>query len=90
MREKKSGTPPTPALCYIWAHKGGHFQFSQKGLSYGFEILHGLLSYQMIRIPTKKIIRGPLLPPALCYMWADKGGYFQKVVVGFQNFGYDF
>ena len=64
--------------------------FSQKELSYGFEILHGLLSYQMIRIPTKKIIRGPLLPPALCYMWADKGGYFQKVVVGFRNFGYDF
>ena len=22
--------------------------------------------------------RGPPLPPALCYIWADKGGNFQK------------
>ena len=26
----------------------------------------------------------------LCYIWADKGEYFTKVVWGFRNFGYDF
>ena len=25
---------------------------------------------------------GPPLPPALCYIWADKGGYFQKLSYG--------
>ena len=43
-----------------------------------FEILHGLLSNKNIRIPTPKTFGAPL-PPALCYTWADKGGYFQKL-----------
>ena len=30
-------------------------------------------------IPHPKKNWGPLLPPALCYIWADKGGYFQKL-----------
>ena len=32
----------------------GSLLFSQKEVSYGFEILHGLLSNKNIRIPTKK------------------------------------
>ena len=54
--------------------------FSQKVLSKGSEILHGLLSYQNNMNPQwKKKYCGTPLPPALCYIWADEGGYFQKL-----------
>ena len=39
-------------------------RFSQKGLCYSFEILHGLLSYRKNNIPIRKKIETPL-PPAL-------------------------
>ena len=35
-----------------------------------------------MRIPHPKENWGPPLPPALCYIWADKGGYFQKLSLG--------
>jgi hypothetical protein len=53
--------------------------FYQKEGSWGFEILLRLLSNKNIRIPTKQKFWGPPLPPALCYIWEDKGGYFQKL-----------
>jgi hypothetical protein len=40
----------------------GSLLFSQKEVSYGFEILHGLLSNKNSRIPTKKKLGGPPLP----------------------------
>ena len=40
---------------------------------------HEALSNKNIRIPRTKKNRGPPIPPALCYIWADKGGYFQKL-----------
>jgi hypothetical protein len=40
----------------------GSLLFSQKEVSYGFEILHGLLSNKHIRIPTKKKLGDPPLP----------------------------
>ena len=47
------------------------------------------LSHTNIRIPHLKKILGPPLPPALCDIWAYKGGLFSKVVLVFRNFGYD-
>ena len=38
---------------------------------------------------TQQKYSGTPLPPALCYIWPDKGG-ISKVVLGFQNFGLDF
>ena len=45
-------------------------------------VLHGLLSHKNIMIPIKKKLRGPPLPPALGHIWADKGGYFEKLSYG--------
>jgi hypothetical protein len=49
----------------------GSLLFSQKEVSYGFEILHGLLSNKNIRIPTKKNW-GPPITLGLWYIWGDK------------------
>ena len=51
---------------------------SQKGLPQGYKFLHGLLTHKNIMIPIKKKILGPPLTPALCYICADKGVYYQK------------
>ena len=40
--------------------------------------MHGLLSNQNIRIPIIKKSRGSPLPPALSYIWGDKGGTFKN------------
>jgi hypothetical protein len=50
----------------------GSLLFSQKEVSYGFEILHGLLSNKNIRIPTQKKIGGPPLTLGLWYIWGDE------------------
>ena len=44
--------------------------------------MHGLLTNKNRRIPTKKNIRGPPLPPALSYIWGVKGGIFGQFVQG--------
>ena len=49
----------------------------------------GFLSKQILRIHPQTFV-GTTIPPALCYIWVDKGGYFQKAVLGFQNFVYEF
>ena len=63
------------------AGQRGEFQ----KLSYGSEMLHGVLIHKNIRIPLQKKI---LESPTLCYIWPDKGGIY-KNVLGFQNFGCD-
>ena len=50
-----SGTPPTPLKKPILGRtKAKMGRFSQKGLCYNFEILHGLLTNKNIRILMKK------------------------------------
>ena len=60
MKKKKFGDPPTPLKKPILvAQKTKMICFSQKGLWYSFEILHGLLSNKNIRNPMKKYFGEP-------------------------------
>ena len=47
--------------------------FSQKGLSYSFEILQGLLNKKNIKIPMKMIFGGSALYPQLTLFWPENG-----------------
>ena len=49
----------------------GSLLFSQKEVSYGFEILHGLLSNKNIRIPTQKNVGDPPYPRVMVYLGAQ-------------------
>ena len=55
---------------------------SVKNLSSSSETLHEALCNKNIRIPHPKNNWGRPLSPALCYNWADKGGYFQNLSYG--------
>ena len=70
MREKKFGDPPTPPKKSILAvlKAKGH-----KGLSWGLEILHGLLTHRNIRIPMKKNFGDPPYPPKKGHFGRTKG-----------------
>ena len=59
--EKKIGEPPyPPKKADFGCTKAKMGCFSQKGLWYSFEILHGLLTNQNIRIPVReKKFQGP-------------------------------
>ena len=58
--------------------------FSQRGLSYDFEILHGLLNNKNIRVPIKKKLRAPLPPHYANF--GQNMGVFLKVVLGSEMF----
>ena len=55
MKIKFRGTPQAPQKSRFLEDKAEMGYFSQKGLFYNFEILHGLLSNKNIRNPKKKI-----------------------------------
>ena len=67
---------------------GAISKISQKGLSKGSEILHGLLSYQTLIIPMKK--KNISETPLPLKKKEHVGGVFQKLVIGIQNFRYNF
>ena len=48
--------------------------FSNKGVSKGSEILHGLLTHKNIRIPLKKLV-----PPHNANVWRTNEGNFEKL-----------
>jgi hypothetical protein len=51
---------------------------------------HEAIHNKNMRIPHPQNNLGPSLPPALCYILANKWGVFSKVVIRFQNLVYDF
>ena len=57
-----------------------HILFSQKGLSQGYEILHGALSHKKNKIWGKQKIGGPPLPPGVDFL-----GFFRKKTKSAQN-----
>ena len=64
MGEKNFVDPPYPPKNADFGRtKAKMGRFSQKGLCYSFEILHGLLSNQYIRNPMKKIWGDPPYTP---------------------------
>jgi hypothetical protein len=74
MREKNFGDPPyPPKMAYFARTKAKMCRFCEKGLCYSFEILHGLLSNKNRRIPIKKKIRGPPLPPKITLFLPENG-----------------
>ena len=80
--EKNFGDPPyPPKKAYFGRTKAKMGRFSQKGLCYSFEILHGLLTHKNNRIPMKKNFGDPPYPPKKAYFGrtrAKMGRYSQK------------
>ena len=88
--KKHFGDPPyPPKKAYFGRTKAKIGRFSQKGLCYNFEILHGLLTNKNIRIPMRKNSGTPLAPQKSRF-WADKSrnGPFlpEGFVLQFWNF----
>ena len=80
-------SPAERSVHYFWDYFSffffllGHILFSQKGLSQGSETWHGVPIHQNIRIPLKKRIRGPSLPPHYTIFGQTKGGNFKSCIV---------
>ena len=63
MKIKVWGTPQAPQKSRFWRTKAKMGYFSEKGLFYSFEILHGLLSNKMLGIQRKRYLGNPPYTP---------------------------